>query len=84
MLNVKDILKAAKQVAEEKGLTAEAVIDAIDLQHAPVPPFPLEVAVYAGMVFGAMLLSWVALWKAASLSTWTMAPEEPTIGDLYD
>lgn len=30
MLNVKDILKAAKQVAEEKGLTAEVVIDAIE------------------------------------------------------
>ncbi len=30
MLNVKDILKAAKQVAEEKGLTAEQVIDAIE------------------------------------------------------
>src|SRR6185369_10181882 len=30
MLNVKDILKAAKQVAEEKGLTAEQVIEAIE------------------------------------------------------
>ncbi len=30
MFNVKDILKAAKQVAEEKGLQAEAVIDAIE------------------------------------------------------
>ncbi|OGY97508.1 MAG: transcription termination factor NusA [Candidatus Liptonbacteria bacterium RIFCSPHIGHO2_01_FULL_57_28] len=29
-MNVKDILKAAKQVAEEKGLTSEVVIDAIE------------------------------------------------------
>lgn len=30
MLNIKDILKAAKQVAEEKGLEADKVIDAIE------------------------------------------------------
>ncbi|MEK7608157.1 MAG: transcription termination factor NusA [Patescibacteria group bacterium] len=30
MLNIKDVLKAAKQVAEEKGLEADRVIDAIE------------------------------------------------------
>lgn len=30
MLNIKDIGKALKQVAEEKGLTAEAVLEAIE------------------------------------------------------